>query len=203
MNPALVGHQHCLTFLTQWPSWRQPRSPMQHRCRVLDSCIVTHPSSELDTQRYLPSLHAGLTKVPIDGQPKSIVKDLEDMARTYIKVSQRTDALPMHPQTNARLIIGHVTPNWAGTSTAVLHYFAVGHSILSSSCCCCCVAPYPSSQKAGAAGMKQVCTCWIHMSAWCRVRMPSSWLSHQPMLTWQHQMLCIWLDKLTLLVTGQ
>lgn len=29
----------------------------------------------------------GLTKVPIDGQPKSIVKDLEDMARTYIKVN--------------------------------------------------------------------------------------------------------------------
>ena len=28
----------------------------------------------------------GLTKVPIDGQPKSIVKDLEEMARTYIKV---------------------------------------------------------------------------------------------------------------------
>jgi dynamin 1-like protein len=27
----------------------------------------------------------GLTKVPIDGQPKSIVRDLEDMARTYIK----------------------------------------------------------------------------------------------------------------------
>ena len=24
--------------------------------------------------------------MPIDGQPKSIVKDLEDMARTYIKV---------------------------------------------------------------------------------------------------------------------
>lgn len=32
--------------------------------------------------------HAGLTKVPIDGQPKSIVKDLEDMARTYIKASR-------------------------------------------------------------------------------------------------------------------
>lgn len=31
-------------------------------------------------------LCAGLTKVPIDGQPKSIVKDLDDMARTYIKV---------------------------------------------------------------------------------------------------------------------
>ena len=30
--------------------------------------------------------HAGLTKVPIDGQPKSIVQDLENMARTYIKV---------------------------------------------------------------------------------------------------------------------
>lgn len=27
----------------------------------------------------------GLTKVPIDGQPKSIVQDLENMARTYIK----------------------------------------------------------------------------------------------------------------------
>ena len=25
--------------------------------------------------------------MPIDGQPKSIVQDLEDMARTYIKVS--------------------------------------------------------------------------------------------------------------------
>ena len=31
-------------------------------------------------------LHAGLTKVPIDGQPKSIVQDLDNMARTYIKV---------------------------------------------------------------------------------------------------------------------
>ena len=39
---------------------------------------------------YLPVVQslfgAGLTKVPIDGQPKSIVRDLEDMARTYIKV---------------------------------------------------------------------------------------------------------------------
>ena len=26
--------------------------------------------------------------MPIDGQPKSIVQDLEDMARTYIKVSR-------------------------------------------------------------------------------------------------------------------
>lgn len=31
--------------------------------------------------------HAGLTKVPIDGQPRSIVRDLEEMARTYIKVN--------------------------------------------------------------------------------------------------------------------
>lgn len=30
--------------------------------------------------------NAGLTKVPIDGQPKSIVRELEDMARSYIKV---------------------------------------------------------------------------------------------------------------------
>lgn len=29
---------------------------------------------------------AGLTKVAIDGQPQSIVKELEDMARQYIKV---------------------------------------------------------------------------------------------------------------------
>ena len=29
---------------------------------------------------------AGLTKIPIDGQPKSIVRELEDMARSYIKV---------------------------------------------------------------------------------------------------------------------
>lgn len=28
---------------------------------------------------------AGLTKVPIDGQPRSIVRELDDMARTYIK----------------------------------------------------------------------------------------------------------------------
>ena len=37
----------------------------------------------------LPYCHpalAGLTKVPIDGQPKSIVRELEDMARSYIKV---------------------------------------------------------------------------------------------------------------------
>ena len=33
---------------------------------------------------------AGLTKVPIDGQPKSIVRELEDMARSYIKVCWRT-----------------------------------------------------------------------------------------------------------------
>jgi cytochrome c553 len=28
----------------------------------------------------------GLTKVPIDGQPASIVQDLDDMCRQYIKV---------------------------------------------------------------------------------------------------------------------
>lgn len=30
-------------------------------------------------------VHAGLTKVPIDGQPASIVQDLDDMARSYVK----------------------------------------------------------------------------------------------------------------------
>lgn len=29
---------------------------------------------------------AGLTKVPIDGQPISIVQDLEDMCKQYVKV---------------------------------------------------------------------------------------------------------------------
>ncbi len=29
--------------------------------------------------------YAGLTKVPIDGQPASIVQELDDMARQYIK----------------------------------------------------------------------------------------------------------------------
>ena len=33
----------------------------------------------------LPLPVPGLTKVPIDGQPRSIVKELDDMARTYIK----------------------------------------------------------------------------------------------------------------------
>lgn len=28
---------------------------------------------------------AGLTKVPIDGQPKSIVREIDDMVRDYIK----------------------------------------------------------------------------------------------------------------------
>jgi hypothetical protein len=34
---------------------------------------------------------AGLTKVPIDGQPLSIVQDLEEMCRQYIKVWLTTD----------------------------------------------------------------------------------------------------------------
>ena len=37
-------------------------------------------------QAFSALWRAGLTKVPIDGQPKTIVQDLEDMARTYIKV---------------------------------------------------------------------------------------------------------------------
>ncbi len=32
--------------------------------------------------------------MPIDGQPKSIVQDLENMARTYIKVPPVTSATP-------------------------------------------------------------------------------------------------------------
>ena len=43
-----------------------------------------------------PLLAAGLTKVPIDGQPKSIVQDLENMARTYIKVPPMTSARRLH-----------------------------------------------------------------------------------------------------------
>ena len=58
------------------------QSPIGAGCCVLGSCMLTCPSSSFTCIL----LHAGLTKVPIDGQPKSIVKDLEDMARTYIKV---------------------------------------------------------------------------------------------------------------------
>ncbi len=48
--------------------------------------------------------------MPIDGQPKSIVQDLEDMARTYIKVStsRRTScALPSLSRLLCRMISDH------------------------------------------------------------------------------------------------
>lgn len=56
---------------------------------MLQLCSVCHRSHMLIR---CASLRAGLTKVPIDGQPKSIVKDLEDMARTYIKVRCHLDS---------------------------------------------------------------------------------------------------------------
>jgi len=37
---------------------------------------------------------AGLTKVPIDGQPLSIVQDLEEMCRQYIKVRLAQHHMP-------------------------------------------------------------------------------------------------------------
>jgi hypothetical protein len=40
----------------------------------------THANTHMHTHT-----HTGLTKVPIDGQPPSIVQELEDMARQYIK----------------------------------------------------------------------------------------------------------------------
>jgi Dynamin family len=44
----------------------------QANASVVRACFGVHP--------------AGLTKVPIDGQPRSIVQELESMARTYIQV---------------------------------------------------------------------------------------------------------------------
>jgi hypothetical protein len=38
------------------------------------------------TEKRIGWWFPGLTKVPIDGQPKSIVRELEEMARTYVKV---------------------------------------------------------------------------------------------------------------------
>lgn len=46
---------------------------------------ASHAPSKLPYKTF-PVLLAGLTKVPIDGQPLSIVQDLEDMCRQYIKV---------------------------------------------------------------------------------------------------------------------
>ena len=91
-----LGHQHCVTSLTNQPSQTEP-SPQCDKAVLywtVAFCCAHHLSFALCTicfRQHVSALHAGLTKVPIDGQPKSIVKDLEDMARTYIKVSQHTD----------------------------------------------------------------------------------------------------------------
>ena len=45
---------------------------------------------------------AGLTKVPIDGQPRSIVRDLEEMARTYIKVGSLKSVVPVSSSSSSR-----------------------------------------------------------------------------------------------------
>ena len=42
-------------------------------------------------------MRAGLTKVPIDGQPRSIVQELDDMARVYIKVGSRATLVTKAP----------------------------------------------------------------------------------------------------------
>lgn len=66
-------------------TWMWCTGQLHYDVPISELCIACHV---LEAKLHSPSLHAGLTKVPIDGQPKSIVKDLEDMARTYIKVSQ-------------------------------------------------------------------------------------------------------------------
>lgn len=82
-----MGHQHCFASLTS----SQAGLSLVHKRNVgrgvLGDFTLTCPSSSLTCVLTCVLLHAGLTKVPIDGQPKSIVKDLEDMARTYIKVT--------------------------------------------------------------------------------------------------------------------
>ena len=52
----------------------------------------------------MPWLPAGLTKVPIDGQPASIVQELDDMARMYVR--------------NDNVIILAVTPANADLATS-------------------------------------------------------------------------------------
>ena len=63
---------------------------------------------------------AGLTKVPIDGQPKSIVRDLEEMARTYIKVGcvHRNSGSAASLQVQAAL--AQEMPNLAGREALLL-----------------------------------------------------------------------------------
>jgi hypothetical protein len=59
--------QCCLSIVSPLPASGASVYPLSYLCQFGGLC-------------------PGLTKVPIDGQPKTIVKELEDMARTYIKV---------------------------------------------------------------------------------------------------------------------
>ncbi|KAK9831821.1 hypothetical protein WJX74_010754 [Apatococcus lobatus] len=57
--------------------------------RTEGKAVSPKPIQLTVTSPHVPNLTLvdmpGLTKIPIDGQPKSIVRELEDMARTYIK----------------------------------------------------------------------------------------------------------------------
>lgn len=53
---------------------------------IIVSCYAYQLARRDAAADHCSSHAAGLTKVPIDGQPKSIVRELEDMARSYIKV---------------------------------------------------------------------------------------------------------------------
>ncbi|KAK9846911.1 hypothetical protein WJX84_009510, partial [Apatococcus fuscideae] len=57
--------------------------------RTEGKAVSPKPIQLTVTSPHVPNLTLvdmpGLTKIPIDGQPKSIVRELEDMARSYIK----------------------------------------------------------------------------------------------------------------------
>jgi hypothetical protein len=66
--------------------WRQTSSDSRHANRGGAHATMCFPREGMRKGANELECAAGLTKVPIDGQPKSIVRELEDMARSYIKV---------------------------------------------------------------------------------------------------------------------
>jgi hypothetical protein len=77
----MPGERHALTSILLVTLKRHPNLPMD----------TPHEGSGLMYALIMLQIPAGLTKVPIDGQPKSIVRELEDMARSYIKVWPSSD----------------------------------------------------------------------------------------------------------------
>ena len=98
--------------------------------------------------------------------PRGIVKDLEDMARTYIKVSQHTDALLTHclepkQACSLRMLLPIGLAYQQLSCTTLLWVIATSAAYAAVAVATSC----QSHQQVAAAGIQQVCTCWIHMNA--------------------------------------